>query len=116
MWVRDCGSEKVPIYVIREGTAGFSNLKSLLLELVDYVPRLAVRMCGYGVGEVGTGASEQVGGMVNGTSITQRPTAWLGAGGGGDWCNSELTEVERFAESDGSFVRRACVDGSKVRM
>ena len=44
------------IHAVREGAAGFSNVKSfayITLELVDKVHRLAVSMGGYGVSEVG---------------------------------------------------------------
>ena len=47
--------------MIREGAAGFSNVKSLALstlDLVDWVRRLAVSIGGYGVREVGTEAGE----------------------------------------------------------
>ena len=47
----------VPIHVVRERAAGFSNVKSIVyiaLELVDKVRRLAVGMGSYGVSEVGT--------------------------------------------------------------
>ena len=37
-----------------------------------------------GVNEVGVGADERVGGMVNGTSLAQRSIAGPGACGGGD--------------------------------
>ena len=40
-------------------------------------------MGGYGVGEVGTGASERVGKMVNGTSFTPKTIARSETGGGG---------------------------------
>ena len=46
-------------------------------------------MGGYGVGEVGTGASTQVDGMVNGTSLTPRPIAGSVASGG-----DRIMEVE----------------------
>ena len=58
IWVRDCGSEAVSIYEVREGAAGISNLNSLTLstlELVDEVHRLAVSTCSYRVGGAVTG-------------------------------------------------------------
>ena len=42
-----------------------------MLEMVDYVQRLAVSISGYGVGEVHTGASEGIGRMVNKTVLHQ---------------------------------------------
>ena len=63
-------------------------------------------MGGYGIDEVGAGANEQVGRIVNGTSLTSRPFAGLEAGRGCRFTeaetgvNNELAEVEEFAESD----------------
>ena len=61
-------------------------------------------MGGCGVGEVGTGASEPVDGMVNGTSLTMGPIAGasedckiMGAETG---VNIEFVEIEGFAEND----------------
>ena len=51
------GFETVSIHAVREGAAGFSNVKSfayITLELVDKVHRLAVSLGSYGVCEVGT--------------------------------------------------------------
>ena len=63
-------------------------------------------MGGYGVGEIGTGTSEHVDRMVNGTSLTTGSAAGLEASEG-DWIlgaetgvNNELVMVGRFAESD----------------
>ena len=44
---------------------------------------LAVSMGSNGVSEVGAGASERVGGMVNRTSLASGSIAWPGACGGG---------------------------------
>ena len=47
IWVRDCGSESMSIYAIRERVAEFSNVRGLTfstLELVDQVHRLTVSM------------------------------------------------------------------------
>ena len=61
VWVHDCGGETVSIHAVREGVAGFSNVKStayITLELVYKVHRLAVSMGSYGVSEVGTRADK----------------------------------------------------------
>ena len=82
----------VSIYAVRERTTGLFNVKNLTLstlELVYEVHTLAVNMGGFGVGEVGTGASTQVDGMLNGTSLTPRPIAGLEVSGGG-----RIMEVE----------------------
>ena len=50
--------------------AGLINVKSQYTVAGKLRPRPAVKMYGYGVGEVSTGAGEQVDGMVNGTSLT----------------------------------------------
>ena len=42
------------IHAVRKRAVGFSNVKSIALELVDKVHRLAVGMSSYGVNEVGT--------------------------------------------------------------
>ena len=42
------------IHAVRERAAGFSNVKSIALEVVDKVHRLTVGMGSYGVSEVGT--------------------------------------------------------------
>ena len=41
------------IHAVRERAASFSNVKTIALELVDKVHRLAVGMGSYGVSEVG---------------------------------------------------------------
>ena len=42
------------IHVVRERAVGFSNVKNIVLELVDKFHRLAVGMGSYGVSKVGT--------------------------------------------------------------
>ena len=52
-----CGGETVSIHAVREGAAGFSNVKStayITLELVNKVHRFAVGMGSYGVSEIST--------------------------------------------------------------
>ena len=100
-WVSYCGSETVSIHLVGEGTVGFSDVESIaliILELVDSVYRLAVRMCS----EFCTG----IGRMVNETSIAPGSVAGSGASGGGrtvgveTWVNNKLAEVGKFSESD----------------
>ena len=63
-------------------------------------------MGGDGLSDVSAGASEGVGGMVNGTGLTSGSIARSGASGGdssveAETCiDSELAEVGRFSECD----------------
>ena len=91
----------------------FSDVKSIaliILELVDYVYRLAVRM----FIKFYAGPGEQFGGMVNGTSLAPGSVARSEASGaekteGLEICvNNKLAEVGRISESDrGSFGEEA---------
>ena len=67
-----------------------------------------------GVSEVGAGAGERVGGMVNGTNLVLGSTAGHEQVG---CVHNELVEVGEFFESDrGGLVRRFWDEGSKERM
>ena len=66
---------------VKSITYSYSTLK-----LVDYVHEFAITMGGDGVSEVGAGAGERVGGMVNGTSLASVSIAGPGVCGGGDLC------------------------------
>ena len=76
-----------------------------------------------GASEVGAGAGERVGRMVNGTSLPSGSIAGPGAYGGGRPVGAEtcvhngLAEVgEFFKVTEGGFVRRSWVEGSEERM
>ena len=81
-----------------ERAACFSNVKSIALELVDKVHRLAVGMGSYGISEVGR--------RVNGAVLTTGSVAGSGASGGGRIVGAEagfhnkLAKVRGFVESD----------------
>ena len=75
------------IHMDRKGMAGFSNVKTITLntlKLVDQVHGLAVSMGGNRISEVGAGAGERVGWMVNGTSLASGSNPGPGAYGGQD--------------------------------
>ena len=76
-----------------------------------------------GVSEVGAGAGERVGRMVNWTSLAagsiEGPVAYGGVRPmGAETCvHSELAEVGGFLKvTEGSLVRRSCVEESEERM
>ena len=71
-------------------------------------------MGNYGISNVGAGAGEGVGGMVNGTGLTLVSVARSGACGGID---NELAEVGGFSAGDKwGLVRGSCVDGFEERL
>ena len=64
----------VSVHAVRKRAAGFSNVKSIALVLIDKVHRLTLGMGSYGVSEVGTRA----GGRVNGAGLTMGSVAGSG--------------------------------------
>ena len=107
IWAGDYGTETASIYAVRKGRTGFSNVKCLTSHLQS--------IC-----EVGTGAGEQVNGMVNGTSLTLGLFAGSGASrdsrimGAEIVVNNELPGLRKVTE--GGFVSRSWFDGSEERM
>ena len=99
------------------------TFKLSTFKLVDYVRRLAARICGYGVSEVGIGTSEQVDRMVNGAGFALGSTAGSGASVDGGIMGQRLVSTMSWWRlgglrkvTEGGLVRLSWADGSKERM